>query len=195
MKRFNVAHKYFTATLGINPSYRSHSYYDKIINKDSVRVYRKFQTAQRDGLHIEKQTCISNEYLMWHLAKHGPIILLTNAALLSCTVCKQNKLSTEIRFVLQILKLKILQMKWLNRTCFPVTWKPSYSGHYIVLCGYNRNAGHFLYRNPVKHDRKYNENTKLMHNGESLWWLGMYVVRYMQYIGWIKMKVRFLIIR
>lgn len=102
LNRFNIKHKYFTMTIGINPDYATHSYYDKILATDTSRINEKFSKSKELGIDVVKQTLpISNGFLMEHLAHCGPIILLTNAALLTCDICKYNKLPNDIRFDLK----------------------------------------------------------------------------------------------
>jgi len=86
-----VRHEYFTQTLGIDPNYAQHTYYSKIIDKDERRVTRKFKDARAHGLRVEQRT-VDMEVILRHLARHGPVILLTNASLLTCEVCKRNVL-------------------------------------------------------------------------------------------------------
>lgn len=133
LRRFNVRHKYLTQMIGINPNHERNDYYDKILNKDSERVLDKFNKAQSMGIVIEQKTA-NNRLLIDHLANHGPIILLINSGLLNCDSCKTNRLSNELR------------------TCFPFPYTPAYTGHYIVLCGYNLHSRKFLYRNPIMKD-------------------------------------------
>ncbi|XP_011176803.1 protein GUCD1 isoform X2 [Zeugodacus cucurbitae] len=122
LKRFQVRHEYYTKTLGIDPSYSEHSYYTKIINKDEKRVTRKFQEARLHGIRVEQRT-IEMEDLLKHIGKQGPVILLTNASLLTCEICKKNVLE-----------------------------KFGYAGHYIVLCGYDLKSQLVFYHNPEVHD-------------------------------------------
>lgn len=91
LQRFQVRHEYYTKTLGIDPSYSEHSYYTKIIDKDEKRVTRKFKDARLHGLRVEQRT-VEMEELLQHLGRRGPVVLLTNASLLTCEVCKKNVL-------------------------------------------------------------------------------------------------------
>lgn len=133
LQRFHLPHKYFTTTIGVNPSYNNHRYYDRILSLDAERINKKFAEAANNGICVENRS-INSKYLVHHIANNGPIILLTNASLLTCDICKTNKLSSEFRKCLAL--------------------KPSYSGHYIVLCGYTLDAHKFFYRNPANKDRK-----------------------------------------
>lgn len=96
LKRFKVRHKYLTQMIGINPNHEHNGYYDRILDKDSDRIEEKFDNAKAMGIIIEQKTA-NNRLLIEHLAKHGPIILLTNSGLLNCDSCKTNRLSNELR--------------------------------------------------------------------------------------------------
>ena len=87
---------------------------------------RRFETAQSNGVVIERASITCNNILD-HLM-NGPVIILTNARLLNCDVCKFNKISTELR------------------KCIPLP--VPYQGHYVVLCGYDLAARKVYYRNP-----------------------------------------------
>lgn len=64
--------------------------------QDETRVNEKFENASRIGIPIEIKS-VQTSFLIEHLANHGPIIMLTNASLLHCDLCKANKLSLELR--------------------------------------------------------------------------------------------------
>lgn len=131
LKDFGFSLKYLTTTFGANPSHVGKQYY-KCFNADETRVNGKFENASVQNIPIEIKS-VTNHYLIQHLANHGNIILLTNASLLHCDLCKANKLSMELRHCLGI--------------------KPTYSGHYIVLCGYDLRIHKFMYRNPAFKDK------------------------------------------
>lgn len=92
-----MTHEYLTTVLGVNQGYGADRYYKNILSKDEARVNSRFQEAKQRGLAIRKGM-IRLDDLVTHLASHGPIILLTNAALLSCDICKSQKLSNELRW-------------------------------------------------------------------------------------------------
>ncbi|KAJ3639248.1 hypothetical protein Zmor_003928 [Zophobas morio] len=131
LKRYEMNHIYYTVTLGVHPGYKGNSFYHHILNKDESRVNRRFETAQSNGVVIERASITCNNILD-HLM-NGPVIILTNARLLNCDVCKFNKISTELR------------------KCIPLP--VPYQGHYVVLCGYDLAARKVYYRNPSFVDR------------------------------------------
>lgn len=72
-------------------------FYIKIVcSKDEERVKRKFIEASKCGIIIKK-TSLTCQDFVHHLSHFGPIILLTNASLLTCDMCRGNWLTTELR--------------------------------------------------------------------------------------------------
>ncbi|KAF2882812.1 hypothetical protein ILUMI_23324 [Ignelater luminosus] len=132
LRRYNIEHEFYTVTLGVHPGYRGNSFYNNILDKDEERIRNKFNEAKANGVNV-REASVSISFLIEHLTQ-GPAILLTNARLLTCDICKLNKLSVELR------------------KCLP--WpSTSYQGHYIVLCGYDINNRKVYYRNPSLQDR------------------------------------------
>ncbi|CAG9861448.1 unnamed protein product [Phyllotreta striolata] len=126
LKKFEVPHIFYTITLGIHEGYRSNSFYNSILNKDENRVLCRFREAESRGIIVIKKS-VSIVDIIAHLS-NGPVIVLTNAKVLTCDTCKFNKISTELR------------------KCIP--WPEPYQGHYIVLCGYDVHSRKIFYRNP-----------------------------------------------
>ncbi|XP_050315979.1 protein GUCD1 isoform X3 [Anthonomus grandis grandis] len=126
LRRYNVEHVFYTITIGVHEGYRGNSFYHHILNKDESRVNLKFREASKNDIIVKKGS-ISILHIIEHLV-NGPIIILTNARLLYCDICKFNKISNELR------------------KCLP--WPTTYQGHYIVLCGYDIERQRVFYRNP-----------------------------------------------
>lgn len=91
-----MTHEYLTLVLGVNQNYGSERYYRNILSKDKDRVNNRFKQASDRGIIVRKGFLRTDD-LLTHLAHHGPIILLTNNELLSCDVCKSQKLTNEFR--------------------------------------------------------------------------------------------------
>lgn len=91
-----MRHEYLTLVLGVNQGYGSERYYKNILSRDETRVNRRFMEAREHGIVIRKAQLTLDD-LLTHLATKGPIILLTNSELLSCDVCKTQKLTNELR--------------------------------------------------------------------------------------------------
>ena len=90
LRRFGIRHIYTTITVGVNPTFRNHNYYATTLYKDHIRVSNKFDLAACNGLNIQKRT-VDNRILLEHLAKNGPLIVLTNGNLLHCDLCESKE--------------------------------------------------------------------------------------------------------
>jgi hypothetical protein len=64
--------------------------------QDEERVTRRFLNAAERGITVRKASLTCKD-LVRHLSESGPIILLTNASLLCCDICKVNRLASELR--------------------------------------------------------------------------------------------------
>ena len=73
-------------TLGVDPGYVQENLYDKVLAKDSGRVNIRFEKAESNGMDITESTVTLQEILD-HLDKTGPVIVLTNANLLTWSRC------------------------------------------------------------------------------------------------------------
>ena len=129
--RFSVRFTYTTITLGVDPGYNRETFYDKVLAKDTDRVDSRFQQAEEKGIVVEKRS-VSLDEIVQHLWRHGPVIVLTNANLLSCSLCDTGYPSCY------------------TGGCFG-SCVVSYQGHYVVLVGYD--GQEVLYRNPTVKDR------------------------------------------
>jgi len=126
LKRYEVNHSFYTVTIGVHEGYRVNSFYHHILTKDETRVKLKFKEAPLNNIPVKKGS-VSILHILEHLV-NGPVIILTNAKLLCCDICKFNKISNELR------------------KCLP--WAITYQGHYVVLCGYDLGTQKVFYRNP-----------------------------------------------
>lgn len=126
LRRYDVDHIFYTITIGVHEGYRGNSFYHHILNKDETRVNLKFQDAASNNIVIKKAS-VPILHMLEHLV-NGPVIILTNARLLCCDICKLNKISSELR------------------KCLP--WPTTYQGHYVVLCGFDMGTQKVFYRNP-----------------------------------------------
>ena len=86
LSRFKVKFKYTTITLGVDPGYIKENFYDKVLAKDSGRVNTRFEKAESNGMDIT-ETTVTLQEIIDHLDKTGPVIVLTNANLLTCSRC------------------------------------------------------------------------------------------------------------
>ncbi|XP_028161073.1 protein GUCD1 [Ostrinia furnacalis] len=124
LKRYGIRHQMCTIMPGVNEDYKKHGYYDRILDLDRERVRRRFDEATSTGIEVSQRS-LSTDELVAHLVSSGPVVLLVDAGLLVCDLCKHNKLKAEFR------------------RCFG----GGYRGHYVVAVGLGR--GRVLYRDPA----------------------------------------------
>lgn len=130
LKRFRIRNSMYTTMMGVNEAYIRQDYYNRIINLDRERVKYLFKEAASSGVEVHEGR-ITTEELLSHLAFGGPAIVLVDAGLLVCDLCKHNKLKADFR------------------QCFG----GGYRGHYVLAVGYSLSTGKLLYRDPALSER------------------------------------------
>ncbi|XP_062887758.1 protein GUCD1 [Mobula hypostoma] len=136
MQQFGVTHKFCTQTLGVDKGYRYQSFYRKHFDTEEDRVNQLFAGAAANCVKVEKRSVTIQE-IEEHLAQGHVVVVLVNAVLLVCDLCSA--------------PLKFCCLLPIGQKCF--CRKPDYQGHFIVVCGYNRNSGCIFYNNPAYSDR------------------------------------------
>ncbi|CAG5047408.1 unnamed protein product [Parnassius apollo] len=111
----------YTTVKGVN---NRQAYYSKIEYQERVRVEGRFANANDAGILVHQKELTVDEILL-HVETRGPAIVLIDAALLTCDLCKHNKLRAEFRRA----------------------FGGAYRGHYVVVVG--RGGDKILYRNPA----------------------------------------------
>ena len=86
LRRFNVVFRYTTIPIGVDPGYAKEAFYDKVLAKDNARVNDRFSAAAENGMVILEKS-VTLDDILEHLEKNGPVIILTNANLLTCSQC------------------------------------------------------------------------------------------------------------
>ncbi|KAL2598118.1 hypothetical protein AAZV13_11G204100 [Glycine max] len=125
LQRFAVAFSYFTVTFGANPNYSIESFYKEELPNDLVRVDLLFQKAVEAGIDIQCRS-ISEEEIS---------ILILSGKYIAIVLVDHNKLS----HVLQ----EDVPMPGLFSN------NPGYTGHYVLICGYDAGADMFEIRDPA----------------------------------------------
>lgn len=132
LQKFAVKFSYFTVTLGVNPEYSSEIYYKEQLPDDLVRVDSLFQKAKDAGINIECRSISRQQLSLLILSGRYIAIALVNQYLLSQSSLKHICFST------------------LNND------NSAYTGHYVVICGYDADKDEFEIRDPAssrKHER------------------------------------------
>ncbi|XVF23999.1 hypothetical protein REPUB_Repub13aG0088800 [Reevesia pubescens] len=123
---------YYTVTFGANPNYSDERYYKEQLPTDLVRVDTLFQKAVEAGINIRRRSISVEEIAHWILSEKYIAIALVD----------QYKLN----------------QSWAGDVIIPGFHENDvgYTGHYVVICGYDAEADEFEMRDPAssrKHDR------------------------------------------
>uniref|UniRef100_T1IM08 Protein GUCD1 n=1 Tax=Strigamia maritima TaxID=126957 RepID=T1IM08_STRMM len=130
LKRFSIEHIYYTVTVGVNPDYKTEKFYKDNFLANEFRVNDKFKDAINNNIVVIKRSLMLNE-ILHHIACGNPAIVLVNSNLIDCSSCG-SVLSGWTQYFSRLL---------------------SFTGHFILLCGYDENNLQLMYRNPAKHDK------------------------------------------
>ncbi|XP_038721144.1 guanylyl cyclase 1 isoform X4 [Tripterygium wilfordii] len=132
LQKFSVRFSYFTVTFGANPDFSVETFYKEQLPNDLVRVDMLFQKAREAEINIQCRS-ISGEEIS---------ILILSGKYIAIVLVDQFKLS----------------QSWLENVIvsgFNSTGS-GYTGHYVVICGYDAAADEFEIRDPAsswKHER------------------------------------------
>ncbi|KAA8539660.1 hypothetical protein F0562_026352 [Nyssa sinensis] len=132
LQKFSISFSYFTVTLGANPSFSVETFYKEQLPNDLVRVNMLFQKALEAGIDIQCRS-ISGEEIS---------LLILSGKYIAIALVDQYKLSRS----------------WLEDVCVSGFYSGSsgYTGHYVVICGYDAVTDEFEIRDPAssrKHER------------------------------------------
>ena len=175
LKRFHVLFRYTTITIGVDPGYSKEAFYDKVLAKDNARVNDRFNSAAENEMVILEKS-VTLDDILDHLETTGPVIILTNANLLTCSRCstysscyqfcfsssvsyQESLISVLFRsmafYIILIGKCLISLLLFLHGMLqlLENTNQQSYQGHYVVLVGFNSESREILYRNPSVKDK------------------------------------------
>ncbi|XP_022133978.1 protein GUCD1 [Momordica charantia] len=130
LQTFSVSFSYFTVTFGANPNYSVESFYKEELANDLVRVDRLFQKALEAGIKIERRS-ISREEIS---------LLMLSGIYVAIVLVDQHRLSRS--WLEDVLVSGICDSNF------------SYTGHYIVVCGYDADADEFEIRDPASTSKR-----------------------------------------
>jgi len=125
---YNVRHLFATVTLGVDKGYSAKGFYKSHFSRDENRVNELFENASSLGVTMEKRS-MKIEEMFQSLSSGSLIITLVDWSFLSCKWCNHKCLSAP--------RVRCLQK------CFS-----HYQGHFIVVCGYDRDTSVIYYKNP-----------------------------------------------
>eukprot|EP00850_Spirogloea_muscicola_P001375 SM000005S17172 [mRNA] locus=s5:572877:574655:- [translate_table: standard] len=125
LRRFAVDVSFLTVTIGANPHFVAESFYKETMEEDRRRVNWLFERAPQAGIRIQRRSLSSEELSALILSGHYLVIALVD----------KRKLSHP----------------WTEGFCLPECCglHSGYTGHYVVLCGYDTERGEFEIRDPA----------------------------------------------
>ena len=117
------------------------SFYNRIIERDTARVLKRFEDAEDNGIKVHVKS-VPIEDIVSHISDIGTCIVLTNANLLSCETCNYFSLCGAGDNIT-------------NTSCFLLRscGTGAYQGHYVLAIGFDKMKRKIYYRNPTLRDR------------------------------------------
>lgn len=158
LRRFGADVTFTTVTMGANPAYESESFYRDNLREDCERVDALFEGARANGIPIERRSLSPDAVKAYAGGGEYLVILLVD----------KPKLGVKPRDAMVLPEGENGERRggsdrlgWLtgkkreSASTFVNGAAPSrgYTGHYIVVCGYNPVDGEFLCRDPASHVR------------------------------------------
>ncbi|XVF56611.1 hypothetical protein PTKIN_Ptkin06aG0134700 [Pterospermum kingtungense] len=144
LQKFSVRFSYYTVTFGANPNYSGETYYKEQLPNDLVRVDNLFQKAVEAGIDIR---VFIREHIFFisvcrSISKQEIARWIFSGKYIAIALVDQYKLS----------------WSWVGDVIIPEFPgnDVGYTGHYVVICGYDAEADEFEIRDPAssrKHDR------------------------------------------
>ncbi|CAA3022354.1 Hypothetical predicted protein [Olea europaea subsp. europaea] len=134
LQKFSVKFSYCTVTLGANPNFYVETFYKDQLPNDLVRVNMLFQEAREAGVSIECRSVSAEEISE----------LILSGKYIAIALVDQYKLSHS----------------WLEDVYVSDFYNgsPDYTGHYVIICGYDAVTNEFEIRDP-KFCRKFERVT------------------------------------
>ncbi|KAF9597940.1 hypothetical protein IFM89_022758 [Coptis chinensis] len=125
LQKFYTSFAFFTVTLGANPDYSVETFYKDHLPQDVVRVDRLFQKSLDAGINIQRRSLSSEELS----------VLILSGNYIAIALVDQYKLSRS----------------WPGDVCVSGLYdvNAGYTGHFVVVCGYDADKGEFEIRDPA----------------------------------------------
>lgn len=140
LHNFSVNFSYLTVTLGANPNFSVETFYKEQLPNDLVRVDMLFRKALKSGIRIECRSINQKEIGL----------LMLSGQYIAIALVDQYKLSRS----------------WLEDFCVASFYDSNlgYTGHYIVLCGYDADSNEFEIRDPASSRKSTMVSSKCLDN-------------------------------
>jgi hypothetical protein len=155
-----VSCQLFTTQPSAQGAYSELEYYKNMLDNDKERVNAGFVRAAALGVPIHVRSVALPEILEW-IGDDSLVIALVDARYLRCVCCDDERAmladmlpSTELA---RRLAAPTEPQSLMQRLLFPIRPLPSsddvrgYAGHYVTLCGFDRELQLLFIANPGKH--------------------------------------------
>ncbi|KAH7306302.1 hypothetical protein KP509_22G005500 [Ceratopteris richardii] len=125
LRLFNIEVIFLTVTIGANPNFAVETFYKENMEEDGERVNKLFEKAPEVGIQVQWRSISAQE-----LSK-----LILSGKFLAIALVDKRKLC----------------YPWLEDLCLSdcCGMMAGYTGHYIVICGYNVDLEEFEIRDPA----------------------------------------------
>ncbi|KAI7739743.1 hypothetical protein M8C21_000509 [Ambrosia artemisiifolia] len=125
LQKLSIRFSFFTVTLGANPDFSMEKFYKEQLANDICRVDMLFQRAVEEGIKIENRSIKGEEIILYILSGKYIVIALVDQCVLS--------------------------QPWKEDVRMPrfYTGTAAYTGHYVVICGYDAHTDEFEIRDPA----------------------------------------------
>ncbi|KAF3433585.1 hypothetical protein FNV43_RR24687 [Rhamnella rubrinervis] len=125
LQKFSISFSYYTVTFGANPNYSNETFYKEQLPKDLLRVDMLFQKSLEAGINIRCRSINEEEISL----------LILSGKYIAIALVDQHKLSHSW--------LKGVFVSDFNAN------NSSYTGHYVIICGYDTGTDEFEIRDPA----------------------------------------------
>ncbi|XP_023763768.1 guanylyl cyclase 1 [Lactuca sativa] len=125
LQKLSIRFSYFTVTLGANPDFSVETFYKEQLATDIKRVDMLFQRSVEEGIKIEFRSIKGEEIIFLILSGKYVVIALVDQCILS-----------------KSWKEDVHTPQFYNGTA-------AYTGHYVVICGYDAHNDEFEIRDPA----------------------------------------------
>lgn len=125
LRHFKVDVAFLTVTIGANPNFAIETFYKENMEEDGERVNMLFEKAPQVGIRVQWRSITGEELSL----------LILSGGFLAIALVDKRKLSHP----------------WLDELCLAdcCGLNTGYTGHYVVICGYDMDADEFEIRDPA----------------------------------------------
>ncbi|XP_024986546.1 protein GUCD1-like [Cynara cardunculus var. scolymus] len=138
LQKLSIRFSYFTVTFGANPDFSVETFYKEQLANDIGRVDMLFQRSIEEGIKIERRSIKGEEIIFLILSGKYIVIALVD----QCILSKPWKEDVRIP-------------QFYNGTA-------AYTGHYVVICGYDAVTDEYEIRDPASSRKRERISSKCL---------------------------------